>query len=661
MTKPEQAIPQADALSFLLVSERAEEVKRITRRLRGFYPGCRIEAAYTAEEALEWVSTRTCDAALLDEHLSDRSGLEILPELRRRTANAAILVLTEHYDAMVATHLLQAGADHVLSQHSPACLAELPVVTGIVLEQRDRLARLDLADKRVGFLLEALKDIIYELDPEGRFVALSPAATVLLGRSAEELIGAPYSAILAPQDRQRGEHHVNERRTGERATRRLALKLSGKTDTSAEAEAVSVECSATGLYSATGAPRFLGTIGILGRSTNGRPATPARTLLFDGGAWQEKVETVRRLAGRIAHDLNNILTVITGYSQLILKTAAPDDPQRRRVEEIAKAGGRAADLTRQLLAFSRRDGPQETLSLNAVIAEMEPALRQLIGRDIQLTRTLAPGLGDIQAVPAQLRELVHQLVVNALEAMPNGGRLTVATDHVERVQGQADGLAGVLLPGPYVRLTVGDTGAGMDPETQARLAEPFFTTKEGKWLGLGLAMVYGIAVQSGGSISVVSPPGQGTTVMVYWPRIDQQARATEPPPTPPPLPRSSATILLVEDEVSIRTLAQAVLEEQGYVVLEASDALEALRRSAQHQGPIHLLLTDVMMPGMNGYELASRLSPLRPEMKILFISGYTGSLTAQAHAVPADAFFLPKPFLPETLEHKVREVLDEPR
>ncbi len=652
---------QAAPLSFLLVSERAEEIKRITQRMRGFYPGCHIEAAYTAEEALDWVSRRTCDAALLDERLSGRSGLEILPELRRRTADTAILVLTEHYDAQVSTHLTQAGADHVLSMQSPAYLAELPVVTGTMLQHRDRLARLDLADKRAQFLFEAIKDIIYELDPDGRFVALSPAVATILGRSAEELLGASYSTVLVPQDQQQGERRVNERRTGARATRRLALRLVGKPDASPDAQTVPVECSATGLYSAASQPRFLGTIGVLERQPNGRPTTPPQARPLDEAAWQEKVETVRRLAGRIAHDFNNMLTVITGYSQLILKTTEPDDPQRRRVEEIAKAGERAADLTHQLLAFSRRDAPQEILDLNAVIADMEPTLRQVTGRNVQLRLTLAPGLGRINAAPVQLRELLHQLAVNAVEAMPEGGRLTIATDQAERDQGQAGRQGDARQPSPAVRLTVSDTGVGMTPEAQARLAEPFFTTKEGKWLGLGLAMVYGIVAQNGGVLNVASAPGQGTTFTIHWPQADEKARSLDPSRVPAPLTKGAATILLVEDEISIRALARTVLEEQGHTVLEAGDAAEAMRLSEQHQGPIHLLLTDVVMPGMNGFELASRLRSLRPEMKLLFISGYMGGSADQSSVRPKDAFFLQKPFLPDALEQQVRQALGEPR
>ena len=652
---------QAGPLCFLLVSERAEEIKRIAPRLRGFYRGCHVEAVYTAEEALEWVSTRMCDAILLDERLAGLSGLEILPELRRRTANAAILVLTEHYDAQVSTYLTQAGADHVLSLQSPVYLAELPVVTGTMLEHRDRLARLDLADKRAKFLFETIKDVIYELDPDGRFVALSPAVAALLGHSAEELLGAPYSTLLAPQDQQRGERHVNERRTGARATHRLALSLMAKPDASPQAKTVPVECSATGLYSSGGPSRFLGTIGVLGRTANGRPSQHAPSQPLNERSRQEKVETVRLLAGRIAHDFNNMLTVITGYGQLMLKTCAPNDPQRRRAEEITKAGERAADLTRQLLAFSRRDVPQEVLNINAVIADMEPTLRQLTGRNVRLALTLAPGLGRINAAPVQLRELLYQLAVNALEAMPEGGRLTIATDHVEWDQGQDGSQVDVRQASPAVRLTVSDTGIGMDPEAQARLVEPFFTTKEGKWLGLGLAMVYGIVAQNGGAISVVSAPGQGTTFTIRWPRVDEKTLPIEQPCAPAPLPKSAATILLVEDEISIRSLARTVLEEQGHTVLEAVDAVDAMKLSDRHQGPIHLLLTDVVMPGMNGFELASRLSSLRPEMKLFFMSGYMGGSAAQSGPKPKGAFFLEKPFLPDALEQKVREALDEPR
>jgi len=373
----------------------------------------------------------------------------------------------------------------------------------------------------------------------------------------------------------------------------------------------------------------------------------------------QKMEAVGRLAGGIAHDFNNLLTIINGYGQLVLDRLGSRDPLRGQVEEIKKAGERATALTRQLLAFSRRQvlAPQ-VLDLNEVVANIDKMLRRLIGEDIDLVTVLGANLGRVKADPGQIEQVILNLAVNARDAMPHGGKLTLETANAELDAGYAQGHFAVQ-PGQYVRLAVSDTGHGMDAETQSHIFEPFFTTKEqGKGTGLGLAMVYGIVKQSGGHIWVYSETGLGTTFKIYLPQVSE---AVAVPETRTPLiapGRGTETILLVEDEVAVRLLARGVLESHGYKVLEARHGEDALLICEQYKGPIHLLLTDVVMPQMNGPELAEHLAPFHREMKVLYMSGYTDNATVHHGVLNSGTAFLQKPFIPEALARKVREVLD---
>jgi len=372
----------------------------------------------------------------------------------------------------------------------------------------------------------------------------------------------------------------------------------------------------------------------------------------------QKMEAVGRLAGGIAHDFNNLLTAINGYSELLL-TQTVEEPLRKYGEEIKKAGERAALLTRQLLAFSRQQVLEpQILNLNSVVASMEKMLRRVIGEDIELVTDLASDLGSIRADPGQLAQVIMNLAVNSRDAMPQGGKLTLATSNVEldEVQACHDGS---LAPGSYVVLSVSDTGCGMSPETQAHIFEPFFTTKEqGKGTGLGLATVYGIIQQSGGSIVCTSEIGCGTTFGVYLPRVDQSPTVVAPCQAGPVYTRGTETILLVEDEESVRTLVSKVIRSLGYTVLEGRHGEEALAVAREHDGAIHLLLTDVVLPGMSGPELAKRLAPERHEMKVLFMSGYTDDAILHHGVRDANAAYLQKPFSPEALASKVRSLLD---
>jgi PAS domain S-box-containing protein len=377
----------------------------------------------------------------------------------------------------------------------------------------------------------------------------------------------------------------------------------------------------------------------------------------------QKMEAIGRLAGGVAHDFNNLLVVIIGYSELLLdRQLDAASPWRKYVEEIKKAAERAARLTRQLLVFSRQQVLQpEILELNTVVSHIEHMLRRLIGEDIDLITNLEPGLAQVQADAGQIEQIILNLAINARDAMPRGGKLTIQTANVELDETYTRQHVGVE-PGPYVMLAVSDTGTGMDAATQARIFEPFFTTKEqGQGTGLGLATVYGIVKQSGGHVWVYSEPGRGTTFKIYLPRVPDTAPALEPEPSPPAMPSGAETVLVVEDEEAVRALARQVLEMHGYTVLEASHGGEALLLCEQRREPIHLLLTDVVMPHMSGQELAERLAAQHPEMKVLYMSGYTDQAIVHHGVLEPDLFYLQKPFSSNALVHKVRQVLDTPR
>src|SRR5579862_4562393 len=373
----------------------------------------------------------------------------------------------------------------------------------------------------------------------------------------------------------------------------------------------------------------------------------------------QKMEAVGRLAGGIAHDFNNMLTVINGYSELLLSQMSPEDERRKDVEEIHHAGQRAAGLTRQLLAFSRRQIIQpKILNLNELIEGLERMLSRLIGEDVKLQLRLDHQLYPVQGDAGQIEQVIVNLVVNARDAMPKGGKIIIETLSAT-LDTAFTGAHADLRPGLHALLLISDTGTGMSAEVKSHLFEPFFTTKDlGKGTGLGLSTVLGIVQQCGGSIKVASEPGWGTTFRIYFPAA-VQAEAPKPPAAPDgALPKGKETVLLAEDMETVRRLTRAVLESEGYRVLVAEDGAEALRIAETHQGPIHLLLTDIVMPGISGPELAVQLRQTRPDVKVVYASGYTDrGIDELKESVPA-ANFLHKPFSVADLKVKVREVLD---
>ena len=375
----------------------------------------------------------------------------------------------------------------------------------------------------------------------------------------------------------------------------------------------------------------------------------------------QKMEAMGRLAGGVAHDFNNLLTAILGYSDLLLAGTNPNPGVAANVQGIKTAAERAAALTSQLLAFSHKQVLRpRVLDLNAVVVDMEKVLGRVLGEDVDLEYVLAPRLSHVMADPGQVQQIILNLAVNARDAMPRGGRLTIATidGATENSERQSMGTPA----GPGVVLTVTDTGIGMDAETQSRLFEPFFTTKEpGRGTGLGLSSVYGIVEQSGGCIAVDSTPGEGTTFRIWLPRTEELPEVPQPSAAETEAVPGTETILLVEDEDAVRSLMQQFLEQGGYTVLVARDADEAVRLHDRRPGSIDLLLTDVVLPGsMNGIELAERLAALRPEMRVLCVSGYADRVVGWDDARARDLAFMQKPFSTQALMRQVRQMLDEP-
>jgi CheY-like chemotaxis protein len=354
------------------------------------------------------------------------------------------------------------------------------------------------------------------------------------------------------------------------------------------------------------------------------------------------------------------LTVIKGYSQLSLIELKENDPMRGSIEEINRAADRAADLTRQLLAFSRRQILEmRVLDLNSALRDLDKMLRRVIGEDIELVTLLAEGLGRVKTDYGQMQQVIMNLAVNAKDAMPNGGKLTIETADVELDETYARSHVAVI-PGRYAMLSVSDTGVGMTAEVKEQVFEPFFTTKEkGKGTGLGLATVYGIVKQSGGNIWLYSELGQGTTFKIYLPRVDEPLEELKEKAEVKEIPRGDETILAVEDEEKVRKVAVQILRGQGYAVLEAPHGDDALLVCEQHEGPIHLMVTDVVMPNMSGHELAKRLKAFHPEMKVLYMSGYTDNAIVHHGVLEKGMNYIQKPFTVDGLARKVREVLDK--
>ena len=505
-------------------------------------------------------------------------------------------------------------------------------------------------EERLATILEGSRDAIL-IEDDGMIVYVNQSSLQLLGYDqSEDLVGKHASVTLPPDEAERLAESGHRRRRDEMVPSIYQFKVKRKDGMLVEVEgAVSISIVSGKKYITT----------TMRDITERKRAEKALRESEEQLRQSQKLESVGQLAGGIAHDFNNLLVVINGYSDLMLRGVDQNHPLRSKIEAIKQAGGRAANLTRQLLAFSRKQILQPVvLDLNIVVTNIGKMLQRFIGEDIELSHSLKPALGRITADPGQLEQVIINLAVNARDAMPQGGRLSIETANIELSKEYACHQV-VIPPGRYVRLTVSDTGVGMDKQTQEKIFEPFFTTKEvGRGTGLGLSTVYGIVKQSGGFICVHSEQGKGTTFNIYLPRTGEEAGVFEAKPTEAELTRGTETVLLVEDEAAVRLMTKEILEMAGYTVLDTANGSEALALCEQHEEHISLLLTDVVMPVMDGRELAERLNRLRPKMKVLYMSGYTDDAIVRHGVLNKGVAFLEKPFMPDTLARKVREVLD---
>jgi two-component system cell cycle sensor histidine kinase/response regulator CckA len=507
-------------------------------------------------------------------------------------------------------------------------------------------ALVEQSEEKYRRLFEESRDAICIGTLDGRMLDINPAGVKLFGYDSKaEMLELDIGRDLYwnPEDRKRAQVEF----VAQGYVEDMELELKTKTG-----RRIRVIESATAFYDDDG--NIAGFRGIL------RDVTEQRKL-EEQLRQSQKMEAVGRLAGGVAHDFNNLLTAINGYSELALARMSADDPQRQAIEEIRKAGKRATDLTRRLLTLSRHQvvAPRK-LALNRVILDMEKLLERVIGEDISLRTELDPDLPPLYADQGQIEQIILNLAVNARDAMPQGGLFEIGSRLV-RLPSPEPALAGVALSGDFILIRVRDTGIGMERSVREHLFEPFFTTKgQGHNTGLGLAIVYGIVKGAGGTVDVDSVQGEGTTFQLFFPveaprkpsLIDQMSPSSEP------LPRGRETILLVEDETSVRSLVRQILEQQGYSVLAARNAKAAVALCDEHEGQPDLLLTDVVMPGRSGLALAEDLQQRFRNLKILFMSGYTDSHTGVKLLTQRQAAFLPKPFTPEALARKVREVID---
>jgi len=493
-------------------------------------------------------------------------------------------------------------------------------------------------------ITENAVDMIAVVDTNGQRLYNSPSYEKILGYSIEELYSTRSSAQVHPEDREKVEKAAADaQRTG--VGTNLEYRMRHK-----DGSWRVLESRASAVLKNGRVERLV----IVNRDVT------ERKRLEEQFRQSQKMEAVGRLSGGVAHDFNNLLGVIIGYGEVMQDGTALDSPMRPCIDEMLKAGHRAAGLTRQLLAFSRQQVMDpKILDLNLVVKDMEKMLKRLIGEDIHLVTRLDSELANIKADPGQIEQVLMNLAVNARDAMPKGGELVIATSNYYVDAAFARHYPYPMLLGHYVLLTVTDTGVGMDPTTRNRVFEPFFTTKEkGKGTGLGLSMVYGVVKQSGGYIDVQSELGQGASFNILLPIAEEPVQKAQHNDAPESDSKGNETVLLVEDEMSLRKLTRHLLELKGYTVLEAESGIEALRISGECPGAIHLLLTDVVMPVMSGRALADEILKARPDTHVLFMSGYTGQ-TVGAHGVLAEgSFYLPKPFTREALGKKVREALD---
>jgi signal transduction histidine kinase len=602
-----------ESLSVLVVDDDAQMLRTITDilRLRGYS----AVIAATGREALE-ITRAMKDApavALVDLKLPDMDGIELIGRLREITALTEVVILTGNASVDSAIRALRENSnDYLVKPVKPDHLVGTIERAGERWQRRRAEAGMRESQDRLRLIFDHVSDALFIADDSGVILDANPAACAMSAQSLDQLRSLTMSDVLPENN--------------------------GKV---------------LDVRSAAFAP------GVLVHTV--RDQTRERKL-EDQLVQAQKMEAIGQLAGGVAHDFNNLLTVIMSYSSMLLTDMGTESTVRGDIQEISNAAERAAALTRQLLAFSRKQVLQlRAVNLNEVVTDVQKMLHRLIGEDVSLVTNLDPDLALINADPGQLEQVLINLAVNARDAMPGGGALTITTDNVSLTEEHSERHLGAM-PGKYVMLAVTDTGSGMTREVQQRLFEPFYTTKgPGKGTGLGLATVHGIVKQSGGDVYVYSELGHGTTFKVYFPRLTNVSDAVMTTAEHRAIaPRGSETLLFAEDDEPLRALGARVLTALGYNVLVARTGAEALKIVAEYKGTIDLVATDVVMPEMNGSQLVEKVLEARPDIRVLFMSGYTDDEVMRRGVIDGQTAFLQKPFTPDLLAHKVREVLDTP-
>ena len=631
----------SDPWRLLLVDDNPDDRLFVRRALARELDAWEVHEASDAETLARAIEAGPFDLVITDYALGFTDGLILLDTLKARWPECPVILCTGTLSEEIAVEALRKGLDDYVLK-DPQRLLRLPAAVRGAIDHARQRAAARAAERRYEALFHGAPVGLVRSLPDGRMLAANAAAAriwgypdigALLRVNSRELYADPAdrARLLATIEASEGvEDFELQGRRGDGTL--IWVNLGVRAEKDPAGQVLHYEWSVADITE--------------------------RKRLESELRQAQKLEAIGQLAGGVAHDFNNLLTVITGRSHLALGQLPADHIIRRHIELIQTTAERAAALTRQLLAFSRKQVLEpKVLDVNAVVMGVAPMLRRLIGEDLELVTVPAPDLGRVKADPSQLEQVIVNLAVNARDAMPQGGTLTIETGNVELDEAYTRRHPGANA-GRFVMLAVSDTGHGMDAAVKARIFEPFFTTKDpGKGTGLGLATVFGIVKQSGGSIGVYSEPGQGTTFKVYLPRVDEAVDRTATAAAPT-LGRGSETILLVEDDDEVRALTRETLDGHGYAVIPAGDPVEALRLAGSHSGPIHLLVTDVVLPQLSGRGLAERLAPEHRDLRVLYMSGYTDDAIVRHGMLEEGTAFLQKPFTPHTLLRKVREVLD---
>jgi PAS domain S-box-containing protein len=633
-------------LHVLVVEDDEADAALLLRELKRGGLDAVLARVDTAEAMAAALDERPWDLVLSDHGMPRFSAPEALALLKERGLDLPFIIVSGHISEEAAVAAMKAGAHDYILKGNWARL--VPAIRRELAEAADRRERrraeaaLVESEERYRLLIENAQDAISVVDAAGRYVYVSPSTERISGHSIAEGMSRGPFRYIHPDDQVPCAAAIARLFTGESRVERMEFRYIHRDGTTHFAEGVGTLLPPGSMLS--------GVVANWRDVTDRKRAEEALRQSEEQLRQSQKMEAIGQLAGGVAHDFNNNLTVILSYADEILRKIGPEGPVARAAREIVRAGESSAALTRQLLAFSRRQLLRPTvLDLNAVVTELDRMLRRLLYAGVELVTIRAPDLAPVLADRGQVEQVIVNLVVNARDAMPEGGVLTVETANVELT---ASSLAEVAAkPGRYAMIAVTDTGHGIDAETRAHLFEPFFTTKEvGKGTGLGLATVYGIVKQSGGYIAVESEPGKGAAFRIYLPATGAPGGAGERAPEGAS-PRGSETVLLVEDDLAVRDLVREVLARSGYRVLVARSGTEALRLAEEEARPLDLVLADVVTPGIGGPELVQRLGA-----RALFVSGH-----ADRAALPCGARYLPKPFTPDALLRAVRDAIDAPR